>query len=59
MSHECIMFMVIYLTCPKITSETSFVSTFALFKTSFITILPRSDAFSVDKEPQNAPKKLY
>lgn len=51
--------MLIYLTWPKITSDTSLASTSALFKTSFMTTLPRSDAFRVDKDPQNAPLKQY
>lgn len=44
------------ITWPNITSETSVGSTHALVRLSLITTLPKSDAFTVDKEPQNAPE---
>lgn len=39
------------------TSETSDPFSPALIRLSLITILPRSDAFSEDKDPQYDPKK--
>lgn len=45
-----------YITCPNTTSETSTGLRCALKRLSLITILPKSDAFSDDKEPQKDPK---
>lgn len=42
-------------TCPMMTSETSVPFNPALIRLSLITILPISDAFKVDKLPQNDP----
>lgn len=47
--------MYLLLTCPRITSDTSFVLTFALFSTSEITIQPNWWAFKDDNVPQNEP----
>lgn len=43
------------ITCPKITSDTSFLLTLALFNTSEITIWPKSCAFKDANEPLNEP----
>lgn len=46
----------IYLsTCPKITSDTSFPLTLALFNTSFMTVQPNWWAFKDDSDPLNEP----
>ena len=43
------------ITCPKITSETSVGFKLALLRLSLITMLPNSDAFKEDNDPQNEP----
>jgi len=42
-------------TCPIITSETSDPSNPTLIKHSLIAILPNTDAFNEDKDPQYDP----